>query len=459
MIRFRHLSLVGCAATALNGASAFTPDFALLRQDEDYSALAHTTRAGWSRLKFVPLTSDEAAWLSFGGEACARFERYQNESWSDALNDNDGHLLTRTYAHADLHAGPLRLFGQLQSSFSEGRRGGPGPIDVDRLDVQQAFASWRLPRPSAVDRVELRVGRQEVQFGSGRLIAVRAGANTRKAFDGGLLQLETGRLRSDVFWLGSVATKRGEFDNERESGRSLAGVYTTFERIRGVANVDAYVLVSREPDRAYVNAMGKERRWSIGVRPWGRLGAWDYNFEFVGQFGRFADESIRAWTAASDVGFTWATAPARPRFGLKANIASGDRDPADGKRDTFNALYPKAAYFGEISQVGPANFMNLHPSLTLRPSDKLTLTLDAVFFWRQEVNDGIYGPNLRLERAPLGSTARRIGDQFDVVAEYQASAYVSFMVSAAAFTAGRFLAETGDAETVRYLNAAITFTF
>jgi hypothetical protein len=455
----QYLSFAWLTATALTGASAFTPDFALLRQEEDYSALAHAPLTGWTRIKFVPLTSDQAAWLSLGGEACVRFERYQNESWSSVLNDNDGYLLTRAYVHVDLHVGPLRVFGQLQNSLSEGRRGGPGPIDVDRLDVQQGFASWSLYPRSAVERVELRAGRQEVQFGSGRLVAVRAGANTRKAFEGGLVRLQSSRVRTDVFWLGSVATKPQEFDNERESGRSLAGVYTTVERVRGAANIDVYVLVSHEPHRAYVGVAGKERRWSIGVRPWGKLGAWDYNFEFVGQLGRFADESIRAWTAASDVGLTWTAMPARPRLGLKANIASGDRDPADGKRGTFNALYPKAAYFGEISQVGPANFMNVHPSLTLHPSNRLTVTGDAVFFWREQVRDGVYGANLRLERAPGTSRARHVGNQYDLIVSWQVSPFVTFDLSTAVFTAGRFLKDTGPAETVRYFYSALTYQF
>ncbi len=458
-IGLRHLAFVWLTKAALFGATSPTPDFALLRPDEDYSPLAHTTLSGWARMKFVPLTPDQAAWVSFGGEARVRFECFRNENWSGALNDNDGYLLTRTYAHADLHAGAVRLFGQLQSSFSKGRLGGPGPIDVDRLDLQQAFVGWN-PKPArSNERLEMRLGRQEVQFGSGRIIAARAGANTRKAFDGGLARVKTGRQRTDLFWLTSVATSREEFDNRRESGRYLAGIYTTFGKLPGGANLDAYVLGSREPDRAYVGAVGRERRWSLGLRPWGEFGAWDYNFEFVGQFGTFADESIRAWTAASDVGLTFASAAGSPRLGLKANIASGDRDRTDGTRGTFNALYPKAAYFGEISQVGPANFINMHPSLTLRPSDRVTVTLDAVFFWREQLEDGVYGPNLRLEREPATSRARHVGNQYDLIVSWQVSRFVTLDMSTAIFTAGRFLKDTGPAETVRYFYSALTYQF
>jgi hypothetical protein len=455
----RHLQFAWLTTAALIGVPAFKPDFALLRPDEDYSPLAHTRRTGWSRIKFVPLTSDQTSWLSFGGEARVRYEYYRNENWSDVLNDNDGYLLTRTYAHADVQAGRFRFFGQLQSSFSEGRRGGPGPIDVDRVDVQQAFAAWTSAPRSGAQHTEVRLGRQEVQFGSGRLVAARAGANTRQAFDGGLVRTQATDRRLDLFWLASVRTNRLEFDNKRESGRYLAGAYATFGKLHGGANVDVYVLASREPNRAYVGVISRERRWSVALRPWGRLGPWDYNFEFVGQFGSFADESIRAWTAASDTGFTWTSAPATPRLGLKANIASGDRQLGDGKRGTFNALYPKAAYFGEISQVGPANFINVHPSLTVQPSERVTLTVDAVFFWREQLEDGVYGPSLRLERDPGASRARHVGNQFDFILSWQISPFVTFDMSTAVFTAGRFLRETGPAKTVRYFYSALTYQF
>lgn len=457
----RHMLLaLMLSGDALRGDDlALTPDFALLRADEDYSLFADRSLSGWSHIKYLPLTADRNIWLSLGGDVRVRHEYYRNEGWSDALNDEDGYLLTRTNLHADLHVGSLRFFSQLQSSLSDGRRGGPGPIDEDRLDLQQAFVSWTENHGGEWERTEVRLGRQEVQYGSGRLISVRAGANTRKTFDGGLFRAETESSRTDVFWLSPVDTNAGTFDNDRISGTYLAGIYGTLAPLRNGFNVDAYLLATRETDKGYVGISGTEERWSLGLRPWGRIGAWDYNFEIVGQFGEFADESIRAWTVASDTGFTWDTVPWRPRLGFKANIASGDRSPDDGRRGTFNALYPKAAYFGEISQVGPANFMNLHPSLTVRPTDKLSVTVDAVFFWRHQLQDGLYGPSLRLDRAPMGSTARHIGNQFDVLAEYRLTPFVAVEASAAVFTAGRFLKETGPSETVGYVTTSLSFTF
>src|SRR5438874_1430352 len=85
------------------------------------------------------------------------------------------------------------------------------------------------------------------------------------------------------------------------------------------------------------------------------------------------------------------SAELRPRFGLKADIASGDRNLADQTLGTFNALFPKGAYFSEADLLGPYNLMDLHPSVELHLTKSLKLTPDADFFWRQSTHDGIYG--------------------------------------------------------------------
>ena len=129
------------------------------------------------------------------------------------------------------------------------------------------------------------------------------------------------------------------------------------------------------------------------------------------QAGEFGGGDILAWTAASDLGQTFAALPWSPRVGLKANIASGDRDPLDGDLETFNALFPRGAYFAESGLIGPANFIDVHPSLTLNPAPTIAVTADVDFFWRQSTRDGLYGPAVNLVRTGRTSEARYIGTQ------------------------------------------------
>lgn len=57
----------------------------------------------------------------------------------------------------------------------------------------------------------------------------------------------------------------------------------------------------------------------------------------------FAGDTIHAWMAAADAGYTFETCSWTPRLGIGFDYGSGDDDPNDGTHDTFNQLYPETA--------------------------------------------------------------------------------------------------------------------
>jgi hypothetical protein len=67
--------------------------------------------------------------------------------------------------------------------LENGCDGGPRPTDLDRLDVHQAFLDWKI-FSSDPNAVTVRVGRQELGFGSGRLLSRAEGLNLRRGMDG-----------------------------------------------------------------------------------------------------------------------------------------------------------------------------------------------------------------------------------------------------------------------------------
>jgi len=86
-------------------------------------------------------------------------------------------------AHVDLHLWIwARFFGQLKSNLESGRTGGPRPTDRDELDVHQGFVDL-APPPDPQYGLTLRTGRQELAYGSQRIISVREGPNVRQSFD------------------------------------------------------------------------------------------------------------------------------------------------------------------------------------------------------------------------------------------------------------------------------------
>ena len=398
------------------------------------------------------------AGFSSGGEARERYEYYRNAQWGRGPQDDDGYWLQRYLLHLAYEDGQgLRLLAELGSSLENGRTGGPRATDEDRLDLHQAY----LDIPASSDKsCTLRLGRQELSFGSSRLVSVRESPNVRLAFDGLRGTYVADGWRVDAFASRPVETNPDSFDDATDRDRALWGAYavTDCPFLPG-GKIDVYYLGLRRTLAVFDQGLAAEERHSFGARIWGRSAGWDYNWEFVGQFGRFGDGDIRAWTVATDTGFSPAGWPGKPRVGLRANVSSGDRDPGQSTLQTFNALFPRGAYFSEAALLGPANLIDLHPGFSVQPAATVTLSADWDWFWRESRGDGIYGTSVNLVRSGRGSAAREIGNQVTVSLAWQTAARWSVAAVYAHFFAGPFLRETGPAADVDYASTTVTFRF
>jgi len=250
------------------------------------------------------------------------------------------------------------------------------------------------------------------------------------------------------------------FDDNPDPHRDFWGLYAVRPLpVLPGGNIDLYYLGLNRDDAEFDQGTAHEQRHSLGTRIWGGKAGWDYNLEFVYQFGSFGDADMQAWTAASDLGFTFENAPLKPRLGFKANVTSGDRDPNKPDLQTFNALFPRGAYFGEPALIGPANHIDIHPSLILALARNVSLDLNWDIFWRESEHDGIYGPAVNLIQSGQTSSARYVGNQIEALLEWRLNRRLSLTADYAHFFAGDFLKETTPGKDVDYFSAWVTFRF
>src|SRR5580658_899977 len=200
------VALVFAAASARSqSVSAAEPDvpdrsFKLLREDEDWSFL--TDRANrqdfLDPLKYIRLREGRDDWfMTISGEAREVWEQIGNDNWGQSPYWN-GYLNERYTLGFDIHYGKhVRTFVELKSGINSFRYGGPRPIDEKKLDFQAAFL--QVGTAEGQDWIKLRAGRQEMEYGSGRLIDVREGPNVRLSFDGFKLKAGLGAWTIDGF--------------------------------------------------------------------------------------------------------------------------------------------------------------------------------------------------------------------------------------------------------------------
>ena len=442
-------------ATPLPDAQART--YRLLREDEDWSFLSDekTSEDFWNPLKYFELREGRKDWFAtIGGEVREVWEQIGNDNWGQQPFMNS-YLNQRYMLSFDLHYGiHFRSFVELKSGINAYRQGGPRPIDEKKLDFQAAFLE--MGTSSSKDSFKFRVGRQELEYGSGRLIDVREGPNVRLSFDGFMLKTKLTTWQIDEFAMRPDLDKPGFFDNAPNHAVGFWGVYAT-HMFPHKSSFEVYYLGLDRRLASFERGTARELRHSFGARvarpiATERRGT-DFDYEALWQAGTFGVADIRAWTVASETGYRFPKVPLKPRFSVKADISSGDHPRSNPNAlGTFNPLFPKGNYFGVLATTGPGpiNFIDAHPRIEGTFSHSITASFDWIVQWRESLEDGVYAVPGFLIRAADGSRARFVGHRPGTEVRWQVNRHLWCQADYGIFYAGRFLKETQPGRNLNY---------
>ncbi|MEL6715635.1 MAG: alginate export family protein, partial [Planctomycetota bacterium] len=384
------------------------------RYPESYAGLPADEGPWWSRFKNRPLDASGAWRFDFGLELRAQSETFRGDGLREAEDDGLDYIWWRALPVFDVRGPGVRFFTQLVFAAASGLDEEPSPIDASRGDVQQAFVE--APFEVAGRGLRLRARRRLLAYGSQRLVGYRYGPNVPLPFDGVSVTLEEPGFTAEALWQRPVGTREGAFDDSARDGESLYGLYTTtaFED----QGLDLYYLGHRENAARYDAGAADEDRHTVGARWFGAAGRFDWNAEAFFQTGEFGAQDIRAWSATVEAGAHLGGEPDGERGEVgalrvfaRASVVSGDRDPDDDELGTFDPLYPRGKYFGEIGTIGPSNLMDALVGAQVDLGSGFELEASTNAYWRHSRGDGIYANNGALLRSGAGSDARFVGLQ------------------------------------------------
>jgi Alginate export len=435
----------------------------LLREDEDWSFLADPARRQdvWDPVKYIRLREGHDDWfMTISGEAREMWEQIGNDNWGQGSPPFttpslfwNGYLDERYMLGFDIHYGKhIRTFVDLKSGLNSYRFGGPRPIDEKKLDFQAAFL--QIGTSEGQRFINLRVGRQELEYGSGRLIDIREGPNVRLSFDGFTVKSKFDQWSIDGFAMRPDLDKPGFFDNAPNHQVGFWGVYVT-RSLPNRTTLELYYLGLDRKEATFQRGTAQEVRHSLGGRISRPIATerpgWDFDDEALWQFGTFGSDDIQAWTVATETGYRIPTIPLKPRFSVKADISSGDH-PNSNTLGTFNPLFPKGDYFGVLATTGPGpiNFIDVHPHVETTLPHDVSVSFDWIVQWRESLDDGVYSVPGFLIRAADGSRARFVGHRPGTQIRWQVNRHLWFQGDYGIFYAGRFLKETQPGRNLNY---------
>jgi hypothetical protein len=397
------------------------------------------------------------AWLRLRGEVRLRPEGFDGAGFDETREDL--YWLSRLRIGAAIN--PSRHLGfQLQVQDARALKKTVGPTGSPfraPFDVRMAFADVG----SARGPITVRVGRQELAYGEQRLVGHVSWLNAARTFDGVKATFRSRRFLVDAFGTSVVRTLDNQFDRSG-NGNRFAGVYATTNTLVPKAAVEPYLFWRRDVDlRTEAAGVGDLGQTTTGVRVAGRLpGGLDYSVELAMQRGSLGQDDVRAWAGHWQIRHGLRAAGAARLTG-EYNYASGDEDPSDGVRGTFDQLYPTPHdKYGLADQVGWKNIHHVRAGTELTPLKALTVSANYHSWWLAERRDGLYtAGGVPLARLAAGATQRHVGQELDVQLARPLTPQLQLAAGYAHILPGGFLEEATPGASYRYPYVMLTYVF
>jgi hypothetical protein len=263
----------------------------------------------------------------------------------------------------------------------------------------------------------LRVGRQELLYGSQRLISTLDWANTRRTFQGVKVFRHGAQFDLDAFWTRPVVVDPSHFD-EWDEDRDFTGVWGSY-RPRKSDVVDLYFLSLNDrrdvaPGRG--GKLGESNIYTLGSRYAGGYNQVLCEIEGMFQFGDWSNQDLSAGAVAAGVGYYFPSVMMNPQMWVRYDYASGDSNPGSGDtRSTFNQLFPFGHYYlGFLDRVGRQNINDFNVQFAAYPIAWLTAIFQYHHYWLASRRDALYNAAGQPSRVdPTGQAGVDVGDEID----------------------------------------------
>jgi hypothetical protein len=396
-------------------------------------------------------------WLTFSGEYRARFEGYSGGGY--APNATDDYLLSRLQLNLLIHPSPwFKLFIQGMDARSLEKFPEVPPFQ-NSWDIRQAYLELGDTEQSIFG---LRVGRQELLYGDQRLIGNSAWTNAERVFDAARGTVKYKGYRLDLFASAVVNPVSGTWDHHQQ-GNNLHGAYGGIDKIGPRMIIEPYVLWHTQP--GIKNEAGLVSRLNEkigGIRIVGSKlpGGFDYGTEMVREFGSLGSDKIQSWAGHWVIGKTFA-GPLTPRVWFEYNYASGDKNPKDGIRGTFDQLYPSGHdKYGFADQVGWRNIKDTRAGLDTKPRKNVGVNFEYNNWYLASATDFLYAASGAAgARSAAGTAGTHVGQEFDVYGTWTVVKPLTLGAGVGHIFPGDFLKLTTKGNPYTYPFFGITWKF
>jgi hypothetical protein len=401
-------------------------------------------------LKRIHLGDD---WLlSTGGELRDRYSSLDNAylyNKKPLAGTNENFNLFRARVYGDLnYLDVFRVYGEFISADSSAQTIPHLSSDVDKADILNLFVEVKV-LPIDGDAVYVRAGRQELLFGSQRLISPSDWSNDLRTFQGVRALYHTDKIEEDAWWVQPVIVNTGKLDSVDDK-QCFVGDYFKY-RFNKDISLDAYYLYLENYNQTAAGQKGVLGGYDVNtfgsrfVGQAGDHGQYLFDFEGAVQFGDWSNQTTEADMYVAGLGYWFKDLPAIPTFWVYYDHASGTSNPTtSGEHQTFNQLFPSGHnYFNSEDLFGRQNINDFHLELGVFPLDWLRFTAAYHVLNLDQAKDALYNSSGSVVRQDTtGKSGTDIGDALSGSVQFHLDNHQLINISYAHLFSGTFIKDT-----------------
>lgn len=391
------------------------------------------------------------AWISFGVEERIRWESYRNSGF--IRGSGDSYLLNRFRFQMNLQpARWLKLVTQVQDARSSFQKPPLGPPNEARWDLKLAYAEIGDPE---THWLSLRVGRQLINYNNS-IAANSEWRNQGRSFDAAVVNLRFRKLRLGIF-AGSIVNALDQGLSHHQAGNNLYGLSGGIDNWLGHSAIEPFVLWRVRPSVAGGGGSMDEKAY--GLRYKGAIAALEYSVEGIVERGTDTGSAIHAWAGSGGAAYRFHSVAWKPRVFLQYDYASGDKDLNDGRRGSFDTMYPTAHdRFGIADQFGWQNIIAYRAGFTFEPRARWTVTGQFLGFQLASATDALYNSSGNaIVRDISGRSGTKIGVEWDAYTWFELNRHVNMGAGVGRLNPGSFLKGVNRSASYTYPYFAVNF--
>ncbi len=398
-------------------------------------------------------------WIQFSGELRSRTEGVTGSGFKP--DADDAYLLTRILIGMRIQPKPwLKFMVQGQDAHVFWKNQHPAvPPYQDTFDLREGYVELGDTEKMTFG---LRVGRQELNYGEKRLIGRSHWANASHSFDAIRGTFRHNGFRLEAFAASETKTRDLHF-NEHTPGDYIYGLYAGTRKLVPNATFEPYFFWRRSSGLlTETGTPGNLNFGTYGLRWVGKLPAhFDYGTEMARQAGSLGTDTIGAWAGHWELGYTASRARYTPRFIVEFDYASGDHNPTDGHRGTFDQLYAvNHDKFGISDQVGWRNIEHVRGGIEFNLKTNWQVEIKHNAWWLADSHDALYNASGHLVAlVSSGAAGRFVGQESEIVTTYTFPHQVVADAGFGHIFPGTFLLNATPGISHNFTYAQLTYTF